>query len=102
MLLNAIVPEGGQAMLCCEEELAGNDGCPTEGGGEGTVLYVDPGNEGHILHLLHNLPIHNLKCLLTANPLLSLVANQLLVLDSSSSQLRQMSNLLLIEGAVVE
>ena len=51
---------------------------PAEGRRAEAGLDVDPGHEGELLHLLHNVPIDNLVMGPAADPIILLVALQIL------------------------
>ena len=61
-----------------EQEGGVDQGGPAEGRRAKAGLDVDPGHEGELLHLLHNVPIDNLVMGPAADPIILLVALQIL------------------------
>ena len=76
--IDALVVELGEAVLGTEKELSADQACPAQGMRRETILYRKSCDVGEIFNIANDIPVDNLKGLLTANSLLSSVANHLL------------------------
>ena len=78
-LVDAVIqPIRLDAVFRSEQEGGVDQGGSTEGRRAEAGLDVDPGHEGELLHLLHNVPVDNLVLSLAADSILLLVALQIL------------------------
>ena len=78
-LVDAVIrPVWLDAVFRGEQEGRVNQGGSAEGRCAETSLDVDPGHEGELLHLLHNVPIDNLVMGPAADPIILLIALQIL------------------------